>query len=800
MKWRRMRLSIRAQLLLLVLVVLLPVTALVVWDAEHDYVTAQEGSYATARTLATDTAARLSLLLRDNEAMLARLARRPLIRALDPNKCDPAIGEYARMHPELTTLAVHDLAGNSVCALRAAVGEPLALEPWFAAAVRAGQFKASDAVQDRPGGRWVSVLSYPIRDAAARICGLVVVRLDLLQFNQRLFEATAADAIVPVLDRQDRFLLRSVDPQVWIGQPLPGPQMLVVQGMSQGVFSARDLHGVMRLYAAVTMPGTGWRIFAGLPETQVLADFHGHMMQTIPIGIAIVLLALAMAWRVSSSISVPIRELAGAAEKAGSGDTTARAHVGGPTEVEYVARQFNKLLDTQQRQREERAALASHYDRLIQLARDIFVLLDPQGRIVEANAAAVACYGYRADELVGMNIRQLRAPPAQDGAEQHWAASGTDTGVQFETVHRRKDGGSFAVEVSSRGVDIEGKLYRQSFIRDITERKRAEAALQESEERFRSMLEQNISAMFMIEGGVLTYTNRRLGDILGYPVEELLGKPLLELLTEPDRAGITDALGQLLAARMKTLEREFSALRKDASVVEISVHAVRATLQGKKVILGIAQDIGERKKTQAEIERYIGRLEQSMQSTLAAVSLMVETRDPYTAGHERRVGELAAAIGTEMGLSEDTVRGLRLTGYVHDIGKIGVPAELLVKPTRLSAIEFALIKVHAQVGYDILRHVDFPWPLAQVILQHHERLDGSGYPAQLKGSEIILEARVMAVADVVEAMSSHRPYRPSLGVPAALAEIENNAGTFYEPLAVQACLRLFRDKAYVLPA
>jgi HD-GYP domain-containing protein (c-di-GMP phosphodiesterase class II) len=235
-------------------------------------------------------------------------------------------------------------------------------------------------------------------------------------------------------------------------------------------------------------------------------------------------------------------------------------------------------------------------------------------------------------------------------------------------------------------------------------------------------------------------------------------------------------------------------------VADLGANAVLATLQGKKAILGIAQDIGERKKAQAEIDRYVGRMERAAQSTLEAVSHMVELRDPYTAGHEHRVGELAAAIGAEMGLPDDRVKGLRLAGYVHDIGKISVPAEILSKPSRLTPMEFELIKGHSQSGYDVLKGVDFPWPLAEVILQHHERLDGSGYPQQLKGGEILLEARIMAVADVVEAMSSHRPYRPGLGIDAALEEIRTNSGKIYDPEVAAACLRLFRDQGYALPA
>jgi HD-GYP domain-containing protein (c-di-GMP phosphodiesterase class II) len=163
------------------------------------------------------------------------------------------------------------------------------------------------------------------------------------------------------------------------------------------------------------------------------------------------------------------------------------------------------------------------------------------------------------------------------------------------------------------------------------------------------------------------------------------------------------------------------------------------------------------------------------------------------------VGELAAAIGTELGLTEHQVTGLRVAGGVHDVGKIAVPAEILSKPTRLSSAEFAIVKTHAQQGYEILKDIDFPWPVAETVWQHHERLDGSGYPRGLRGDEISLEARIMAVADVVESMSTHRPYRPALGVKAAVAELESKAGSLYDPVVVAACVRLFHQKGYQLP-
>ena len=172
--------------------------------------------------------------------------------------------------------------------------------------------------------------------------------------------------------------------------------------------------------------------------------------------------------------------------------------------------------------------------------------------------------------------------------------------------------------------------------------------------------------------------------------------------------------------------------------------------------------------------------------------------NPHTSGHQKRVSNLARVIAQEMGLSKDTTDNIRMAGIIHDIGKISVPAEILSKPTKLSNMEFGLIKVHPQIAYDILKGVELPYPIAQTVLQHHERLDGSGYPQGLKGENIILEARILAVADVIEAMASHRPYRPALGIDAALNEIEQNKGALYDTEVVDACLKLFKEKGFQL--
>jgi putative nucleotidyltransferase with HDIG domain len=212
----------------------------------------------------------------------------------------------------------------------------------------------------------------------------------------------------------------------------------------------------------------------------------------------------------------------------------------------------------------------------------------------------------------------------------------------------------------------------------------------------------------------------------------------------------------------------------------------------------VVSDISELKKAEERLIESLSRLQAVSEEVIGAIAAIVEIRDPYTAGHQRRVSELAATIAAELGLDEDTIAGVRVAGMVHDVGKVTVPAEILTKPGRLSEIEFLLIKAHAEAGYEILRTIEFPWPVAELARQHHERLDGSGYPRGLTGDDILLEARILAVADVVEAMASDRPYRAALGLEAALAEIESGSGRLFDTSAVDACVRVFAGGEFTL--
>jgi putative nucleotidyltransferase with HDIG domain len=210
-------------------------------------------------------------------------------------------------------------------------------------------------------------------------------------------------------------------------------------------------------------------------------------------------------------------------------------------------------------------------------------------------------------------------------------------------------------------------------------------------------------------------------------------------------------------------------------------------------------EIENRKRVQQELQHSFESLKNAMHSTIQAISMTVEKRDPYTSGHQQRVADLAKAIAEKMELPESQVESIYMAAAIHDIGKISLPAEILVKPIPLSDIEISLIQAHAQAGYDILKGIEFPWAIADIVLQHHERMDGSGYPQGLAGEDILLEARIICVADVVETMASHRPYRPSIGIDKALEEIDKNKGSLYDPRVVDACLRLYNEKGIEFP-
>jgi PAS domain S-box-containing protein/putative nucleotidyltransferase with HDIG domain len=334
--------------------------------------------------------------------------------------------------------------------------------------------------------------------------------------------------------------------------------------------------------------------------------------------------------------------------------------------------------------------------------------------------------------------------------------------------------------------------------KDITARVRAEEELRESEERYRSIVENSHSGVALVGDDFrFIYVNNELCRILGRPQEEIRGHDFREFLDDESRDLVTAYYRRRQAGEKVPVRYEFNVVALHGKIrrVEISATVIRDT-QGRVKTIAQILDITERVQAEEGLKQSFARLQRALEGTIHALAATAEMRDPYTAGHQRQVADLICAIAEEMGLPADEIEGIRMAGLVHDIGKMSVPAEILSKPSELSKTEMDLIKAHPQVGYDILKEIDFPWAVAKIVLQHHERMDGSGYPQGLKGDEILLEARILAVADVVEAMASHRPYRPALGIEMALEEVSKNKGSLYDPDVVDACLELFTKKRF----
>ncbi len=423
------------------------------------------------------------------------------------------------------------------------------------------------------------------------------------------------------------------------------------------------------------------------------------------------------------------------------------------------------------------------------------------------NKAHTRWLGYQLEEIADEDKwfeLVFRDKEKREALRTHWQASvaavrdGEQSSQSPELTLYCKDGGA---RIAQGTVTVVGDDLIIAWT-DLTDIRQQEQVLRESEKRFRNMVEQTISGIFVRRDGRYIYVNPRFCEIVGWSQDELLGQDVLKF-TNSDPGNIErirTIWAELESNPSASINYSMPFLRKDGQLIEVGLTAKVITWDdGLPATIVMAQDITERKRAQDQIAAYVKQLESSMRGTLQAVANMVEIRDPYTAGHERRVGMIARAIASEMGWTEERCSNLELIGWVHDVGKISVPSEILTKPTKLSKLDWEFIRGHAQAGFDILKDIPFPMPVADVILQHHERMDGSGYPQGLKGDEILPEARVLAVADVIESMASHRPYRPAVGLDSALAEIVKNRGTLYAPEVVDAVVRLVNEKGYVLP-
>jgi len=342
---------------------------------------------------------------------------------------------------------------------------------------------------------------------------------------------------------------------------------------------------------------------------------------------------------------------------------------------------------------------------------------------------------------------------------------------------------------------IEKLKDRLGFVAKMMEKRRS--VYLKSEQRFKAIVENAPMDILVIQDNKFVFTNFTVSPITGYSKEEISRMNFWEIVHPEYRELVKRNYQARLRGEYIPLY-ECKLIAKDGSEKWVTVAGSRIEWKERPADIVMLSDITQLKQTERKLREAYGRLNQSLKDIVKALSKLIERRDPYTAGHQERVAKLACAIAEELGLSEEQIIGIRLAGLLHDMGKISIPAEILTKPQQLNKIELDLVKTHPQVAYEILKEIEFSWPVAEIVYQHHERWDGSGYLRGLKGDEILLEARILAVADVVEAMSSHRPYRPARAIEEALKEILRNRGKLYDPDVVDACIRLFREKKFTL--
>jgi len=436
------------------------------------------------------------------------------------------------------------------------------------------------------------------------------------------------------------------------------------------------------------------------------------------------------------------------------------------------------------------------------------IFINKAGKVLYANVKCEEITGYKRDEFYASDFDYLCliAPEYKEliksNFEKHMKGEEIES---YEYALITKDGRRIDAIITTKLINYDGGRAILGIVTDITEHKQAEKALHQERDLVSRIMETSPVGITVVNReGQITFANAQAEKVLGLTKDKIKQRTY----NAPEWR-ITDFYGN----PFPDAELPFQRVMNTCKPVFDVRHAIELP-DGRQVLLSIngaplfdksgqimgmvatAEDITERKRMEEELKQSFKRLRKTFEETASALSFTLEKRDPFTAGHQQRVAQLACAIAKEIGLSEKQIEGIHIAGILHDIGKISVPAEILSKPGKITDGEFIIIKTHPQIGDDILMTIEFPWPIGKIVLQHHERLDGSGYPQGLKANEILLEARILGVADVVEAITSFRPYRVAQGIDKALEEIIKNKGILYDLNVVDACVRLFTEKGF----
>jgi PAS domain S-box-containing protein/putative nucleotidyltransferase with HDIG domain len=456
------------------------------------------------------------------------------------------------------------------------------------------------------------------------------------------------------------------------------------------------------------------------------------------------------------------------------------------------------------------------YRAISEAAKDMITVWDMDLMLVYANPSVIRTLGYTVEELMELTnnsgkqgLRRLVAPGSLKifrAEVRRRLKESSKPGVSerhhpLELELIRKDNSTIWTETENSPLRDEGGGCTGflSITRDISERKHTREMLLKSEERYRNILESIEESYFELDlAGNFIFFNDALCRMTGYSSKELMGMNNRRYTTPKTAQQLYAVFSKIYATGKPEKINNYEVIKKGG---EIMINDMSASLllnaSGRPVgFRGVARDITEHIKRERELKESYENLQHMLEEIIRTLAFTVEVRDPYTAGHQRRVAQLADSISRKMGLPPEEARGVRMAALIHDVGKVQIPGELLSKPGPLSSNEMDLVKTHPSVGSSILKEIQFPWPISDIVLQHHGRMDGSGYPLGIGRGDMSTEAKIIAVADVVEAMVSHRPYRSALGLEKAIEEISNNKGTLYDTEVVEACLSILTEDGF----
>lgn len=434
---------------------------------------------------------------------------------------------------------------------------------------------------------------------------------------------------------------------------------------------------------------------------------------------------------------------------------------------------------------------------LVEESADGLCLLT-DGKVEYCNPAFLNLMGLRAEEVSaggwGVIWRDLQPEDREKVEDWNRSRKESQSPVSLSPVRLlSRTGRNLALSLNAVNGDKERAII---LARDVTELFNCHLRLQEKERILAGMIDEASTPVFIVQDGRIRFANKVVLEVFGYRPEELIGTGIDRYLAEDEKARILELYRERLIRRPIEKRFEMGLKHKNGRRVVVEIEVNLVSYDGAPAEIVVMHDITARKEMEAFQVGALAKIRAAFGATIKVLNNLVEAKDPYTGGHQKRVAELARTIATEMKLSAEQIDGLRLAAEIHDIGKIIVPSEILSKPGRISKGEWGLVKNHVKVGYELLKDIEFPWPVAEIIYQHHERLNGSGYPRGLRGEQIMIEARILAVADVVEAMSSHRPYREAHSIEETMDEIERNSGILYDQEVARVCLELFKQKGY----